>query len=71
MVLRWYLVWFAPDRKPILKYALLFGFGRLMLGILLGIGIFFAALSMNNATREAFLTYLVFYVPDRIGEWLL
>jgi low temperature requirement protein LtrA len=63
--------WFASDRKPILKNALLFGFGRLILGILLGIGIFLAALSMNNATRNAFLTYLVIYVPVRIGEWLL
>jgi len=63
--------WFAPDSKPRLKNALLFGFGRLMLGILLGIGIFLAALSMNNATRNSFLTYLVIYVPVRIGEWLL
>jgi low temperature requirement protein LtrA len=43
----------------------------LILGILLGIGIFLAALSMNNATRNTFLTYLVIYVPVRIGEWLL
>ena len=65
------IVWFAPERKPVLKSAVLFGVGRLFLGIFLGIGIFLAALSMNNATRNAPLTYLVIYVPVRFGEWLL
>jgi hypothetical protein len=35
------------------------------------IGIFFAAIDMNNATRNAPLTYVAVYVPVRIVEWSL
>jgi hypothetical protein len=36
-----------------------------------GVFIFFAALSMNNATRNAPLTYLSIYVPVRVVEWVI
>ena len=42
---------------------------RLALGIALGLFILFAALSMNNATRNAPLTYFSLYVPVRVFEW--
>ena len=63
--------WFAPSRTPAFRAAMLFGLGRLFLGIALGLFIFFAALSMNNATRNAPLTYAAIYVPVRVCEWLL
>lgn len=63
--------WLAPATpRPISRDALL-GLGRLVLGIGIGIFIFFAALSMNNATRSAPLTYMAVYVPVRVVEWLL
>ncbi len=51
--------------------ALLWGILRLLVGVVIGLFIFGAALSMNNATRNAPLTYFVIYVPVRIVEWLL
>ncbi len=63
--------WFAPERRSPVLAALRFGAGRLLLGIGLGLVIFLAALSMNNATRNAPLTYAAVYVPVRVGEWLL
>ena len=47
------------------------GGARLALGIVLGLFIFFAALSMNNATRNAPLTYFSIYVPVRFVEWTI
>ena len=32
-------------------------------------GIFLAALTMNNAVRNSILTYFVVYVPVRVLEW--
>lgn len=63
------VTWFAPARQPRVQAAILFGLGRLVLGVALGLGIYLAALSMNNATRNAPLTYLAIYVPVRVGEW--
>ena len=51
------------------KAAFALGAARLALGIALGLFIFFAALTRNNATRNAPLTYLSIYVPVRIVEW--
>ncbi len=51
--------------------ALLWGALRLLLGVAVGLFIFVAALSMNNATRNAPLTYVAIYIPVRIAEWLL
>ena len=65
------LRWFAPERPHALRSAISFGTGRLLLGIGVGLLIFLAALSMNNATRNAPLTYVAIYVPARILEWLL
>ena len=59
----------APARTRPLRVASLLGGARLALGIGLGLFIFFAALSMNNATRNAPLTYFAIYVPIRIVEW--
>jgi hypothetical protein len=53
------------------RAAMLLGAGRLLLGIGLGLLIFLAALSMNNATRNAPLTYVSIYVPVRVVEWTL
>jgi len=46
-----------------------YGAIRLLMGIFFGVLIFFAALSMNNATRNSILTYAVVYVPVRFVEW--
>ena len=59
----------TPERSSPLQYATILGVGRLFLGILLGIFIFIAALTMNNATRNAPLTYFSIYVPVRMFEW--
>ena len=59
----------TPERSNPLQYATILGVGRLFLGILLGIFIFIAALTMNNATRNAPLTYFSIYVPVRVFEW--
>lgn len=65
-------LWMLDGRGPHnLLGALTWGAGRLFLGISLGLIIFVAALQMNNATRNAPLTYFAIYVPVRIGEWLL
>jgi hypothetical protein len=59
----------APRRPWRLPYATLLGVGRLALGIVVGLFIFLAALTMNNATRNAPLTYIAIYVPVRVVEW--
>jgi hypothetical protein len=61
----------APERPRPLRTASLLGGARLALGIALGLFIFFAALSMNNATRNAPLTYFSIYVPVRVVEWTI
>jgi hypothetical protein len=60
-----------PDRPNPLRSAAVWGFARLMLGVGFGVFIFIAALSMNNSTRNALLTYLAIYVPVRIVEWTI
>jgi hypothetical protein len=50
---------------------MLLGVARLGLGIVVGVFIFFAALSMNNATRNAPLTYVSIYIPVRVVEWVI
>ncbi len=59
----------APERSRPLRCATLLGVARLGFGIVIGVFIFFAALSMNNATRNAPLTYVSIYVPVRVVEW--
>ena len=49
--------------------ALIYGGARLLMGVGIGLFIFLAALSMNNATRDAPLTYAAIYVPTRVLEW--
>jgi len=61
----------TPQRPRPMRTAALLGGARLALGIVLGLFIFFAALSMNNATRDAPLTYFSIYVPVRIVEWTI
>jgi hypothetical protein len=61
----------APERPRPLRRAAVLGVGRLVLGIVVGVLIFFAALSMSNATRNAPLTYVSIYVPVRIVEWAI
>ena len=63
------LRWFRPEHPKPAGEAVILGIGRLVLGMLLGIGIYLAALGMNNATRNAPLTYAAIYVPVRIVEW--
>ena len=63
------LRFFAPGKPKLVMASIKYGCARLMLGVLLGVVIFLAALSMNNAIRNAPLTYLVIYVPVRIFEW--
>src|SRR5712664_451973 len=58
-----------PGRERPMRRAVGLGIGRLILGIVVGLFIFFAALSMNNATRNAPLTYFSIYVPVRVAEW--
>src|SRR6266436_6190487 len=62
------VLWFVPDRGY-LRGALLFGLGRLLLGMCLGLVIFFLALHLNNSTRNSVLAYGLVYVPVRILEW--
>ena len=63
------LRWFDPslDRKA--RGSLFYGFLRLLMGVFFGMGIFLAALTMNNAVRNSILTYFVVYVPVRVLEW--
>jgi hypothetical protein len=63
------LRWLAPETLRPTRRAAVLGAARLALGIAIGFFIFLAALSMNNATRNAPLTYLAIYVPVRIVEW--
>src|SRR5262245_41064643 len=65
------LRWFDPSRQGLAKGSLFYGFLRLLMGVFFGMGIFLAALSMNNAVRNSVLTYLVVYVPVRLVEWSL
>jgi hypothetical protein len=65
------LRWFDPGRDMKVKGSLFFGFLRLLMGVFFGMGIFLAALTLNNATRNSVMTYLVVYVPVRIVEWSL
>jgi hypothetical protein len=60
-----------PGRAAPWRRALGLGLARLGRGIVLGLVIFLAALSMNNATRNAPLTYVSIYVPVRIVEWMI
>jgi len=61
----------APARPGRPRLAALLGGGRVLLGVGIGLFICLAALSMNNATRNAPLTYFSIYVPVRIVEWTL
>jgi hypothetical protein len=63
------LVWLAPDRPNPARKAAVLGVFRLALGVDIGLFIYVAALSMNNATRNAPLTYAAIYVPVRVLEW--
>jgi hypothetical protein len=69
----WYvgLRWFDPSRDQKARGSLFYGFLRLLMGVVFGIGIFLAALNLNNAVRNSILTYLVVYVPVRVVEWSL
>lgn len=58
-----------PGRPSPARRALWLGLGRLILGVGVGLFIYLAALSMNNATRDAGLTYAAIYIPVRIAEW--
>jgi hypothetical protein len=62
---------FAPAVPHLYRRAALYGTLRLLMGVGIGLFIFFAALSMNNATRNAPLTYAAIYVPVRVLEWSL
>ena len=59
----------VPHQRRPFRRAVLLGIARLVVGVVVGLFIFFAALSMNNATRNAPLTYLSIYVPVRVVEW--
>lgn len=63
--------WFRFGELSPIRTAIAFGMGRLVLGVIVGLFIFLAALSMNNATRNAPLTYFSIYVPVRILEWFI
>jgi len=65
------LRWFDPSRSQKSRESLFYGFLRLLMGVVFGIGIFLAALTLNNAVRNSILTYFVVYVPVRIVEWSL
>ena len=65
------LRWFDPSRTKKGTGGLFYGFLRLLMGIFFGIGIFLAALTLNNAVRNSLLTYFVVYVPVRVVEWSL
>ncbi len=59
------LRWFDPSREGKARGSLFYGFLRLLMGVFFGMGIFLAALTMNNAVKNSMLTYLVVYVPVR------
>ncbi len=63
------LVRLAPERTHPVRKAAVLGGVRLAIGVALGLFIFVAALSMNNATKNAPLTYFSIYVPVRVLEW--
>ncbi|HEX2521795.1 MAG TPA: hypothetical protein VHP35_06675, partial [Terriglobia bacterium] len=65
------LRWFDPSREGKARGSLFYGFLRLLMGVFFGMGVFLAALTMNNAVKNSMLTYLVVYVPVRIVEWSL
>ena len=65
------LRWFDPSRDRKARGSLFYGFLRLLMGVFFGMGIFLAALTMNNAVKNSILTYLVVYIPVRIVEWSL
>ena len=65
------LRWFDPSREGKARGSLFYGFLRLLMGVFFGMGIFLAALTMNNAVKNSMLTYLVVYVPVRVIEWSL
>jgi hypothetical protein len=65
------LRWFDPSRDRKARGSLFYGFVRLLMGVFFGMGIFLAALTMNNAVKNSILTYFVVYVPVRIVEWSL
>jgi hypothetical protein len=60
-----------PGRPERFRGAVTLGVARLGLGIVVGAFIFVAALTMNNATRNAPLTYFSIYVPVRVVEWVV
>ena len=73
---------FRPEGKPRLAAVLGLGILRLLLGLVFGIGIFFASAfayaglsegsgAALSATATAVLTYLATYVPVRWIEWAL
>ena len=61
----------SPKQERLVPRSLGLGLLRLVMGIVFGVLIFFAALSLNNATRNSFVTYLIVYVPVRFVEWLI
>lgn len=63
------LRWFDPSGKRKARASLFYGFLRLLMGMFFGMGIFLAALTMNNAVKNSILTYFVIYVPVRVVEW--
>lgn len=65
------LAWFDPTRSPKATGSLFYGLVRLLMGIVFGLAIFFAALTLNNAVKNSLLTYFVVYVPVRVIEWSL
>ena len=65
------LRWFDPSRESIGRGSLFYGFLRLLMGVFFGMGIFLAALTLNNAVRNSILTYFLVYVPVRVVEWSL
>jgi hypothetical protein len=65
------LRWFDSSRDRKAQGSLFYGFLRLLMGVFFGMGIFLAALTMNNAVKNSILTYFVVYVPVRIVEWSL
>lgn len=63
------LRWFDPSRQRKARVSLFYGVLRLLMGVFFGMGIFLAALTMNNAVKDSILTYFVIYVPVRVVEW--
>jgi hypothetical protein len=50
------LGWFGPSREGRVRRSLFYGFLRLLMGVFFGMGIFLAALTMNNAVKNSILT---------------